>query len=290
MDPAHAGLREEWLAGLPLESLGVLTGDPAADGAALDAWASKRTGGQIDRMPLRPDEESEFVLASALALRTEWFQPFTEGFLCPESGPWEGRCLTALHRTTSLLDRVGVVEAPAGSVTELKVIGDTGIDAHLLLGEELISPGQALGAGVDILARTRAVTPGPQLPYGDVGPGLRVRRVRRMRPMPPTPHVTTVPFSILGTTCSTSARPPHLTPRPRGGPGHRPGAVPRGRGRVRELRPGGAGQNCSPQESIFPTSCAALSLTRSFHVPLAVSDDALTVYVVLMSSELPPVP
>ncbi len=34
----------------------------------------------------------------------------------------------------------------------------------------------------------------------------------------------------------------------------------------------------------------ALSLTRSFHVPLAVSEEAFTVYVVLMSFALPPVP
>lgn len=34
----------------------------------------------------------------------------------------------------------------------------------------------------------------------------------------------------------------------------------------------------------------ALSLTRSFHVPFAVSEEAFTVYVVLMSFALPPVP
>ncbi|MGW7071128.1 serpin family protein [Streptomyces sp. NPDC054855] len=189
-------LREQWRTGLPLGALGVLTGDPAADAAALDAWASKRTRGQIDRMPLHPDKDAEFVLASALALRTEWFQPFTEGASSPESGPWQGRALAALYRTTSLLDRVGVAETPAGSVTELKVIGDTGVDVHLLLGEESMSPGQVLGAGVDILARTRAVLPGPRLPYGDVGPGLSVRKVRCTHPMPPTLNVTTVPFTM----------------------------------------------------------------------------------------------
>ncbi|MEV0525564.1 serpin family protein [Streptomyces sp. NPDC050439] len=189
-------LREQWSADLPLAALGVLTGDPAADAAALDAWASKRTGGQIDRMPLHPAEETEFVLASALALRTEWFQPFTERAMCPESGPWADRALAALYRSTSLLDRVGVAETPAGAVTELKVIGDTGVDVHLLLGEERMSPGQVLGAGVDILARTRAVLPGPRLPYGDVGPGLSVRKVRCARPMPPALHVTTVPFTL----------------------------------------------------------------------------------------------
>ncbi|MFK4597897.1 hypothetical protein RKD30_004564 [Streptomyces pristinaespiralis] len=36
-------------------------------------------------------------------------------------------------------------------------------------------------------------------------------------------------------------------------------------------------QNWSAQESIFPVSYDALSLTRSFQVPLAASDDAFTV-------------
>ncbi|GGV44638.1 hypothetical protein GCM10010277_35260 [Streptomyces longisporoflavus] len=189
-------LREQWRTGLPPGALGVFTGDPAVDTAALDAWASKRTDGQIDRMPLHPAKDTEFVLASALALRTEWFQPFAEGALSPEGGPWADRTLAALYRTTSLLDRVGVAETPAGSVTELKVIGDTGVDVHLLLGEASMSPGQVLGAGVDILARTRAVIPGPRLPYGDVGPGLSVRKVRSTRPVPPALDVTTVAFTL----------------------------------------------------------------------------------------------
>lgn len=49
-------------------------------------------------------------------------------------------------------------------------------------------------------------------------------------------------------------------------------------------------QNCSAHESILPTSWAALSPTRSFQVPLATSDDAFTVYVVITLSALPPVP
>lgn len=221
-------LREEWLADLPLETLGVLTGDLDADAAALDAWASKRTGGQIERMPMHADNGAEFVLASALALRTEWFQPFTEGSWCPESGPWAGRDLAALYRTTSLLDRVGVARTPAGSVTELKVLGDTGIDVHLLIGEGRMSPGQVLGAGVDILARTRAVLPGTRLPYGDVGPGLSVRKVRCLRPMPPTLNVTTVPFSLSARHNLLDQRPLFgLTTAAKDSPeGHFPGISP----------------------------------------------------------------
>ncbi|MEU6124750.1 serpin family protein [Streptomyces sp. NPDC047123] len=83
-------LRDAWREGVPAGALGVLTGDPAADAAALDAWAAERTGGQIERMPEHPDEGTEFVLASALALRTDWFRPFGESVMTPGAGPWRG--------------------------------------------------------------------------------------------------------------------------------------------------------------------------------------------------------
>ncbi|WP_223832965.1 serpin family protein [Streptomyces venezuelae] len=188
-------LREAWRDGVPVDALGVLTGDPAADAAALDAWAAERTGGQIRQLPAHPDESTEFVLASALALRTEWLRPFDEGWMIPETGPWQDRTLAGLHRSTSLLDRVGVAQAAAGAVTGLKVLGSTGIDVHLLLGEDHMGPGAVLGAGVDALARRIPVVPGTHLPYGEVGPGLEVRRVRSMSPRPPTLHVATVAFT-----------------------------------------------------------------------------------------------
>ena len=59
------------------------------------------------------------------------------------------------------------------------------------------------------------------------------------------------------------------------------------KGRVYKTKTKGAQE---AHESIRPVSCAALSLTRSFHVPFATSDEAFTVYVVLMLSAEPPVP
>ncbi|MEV7890461.1 serpin family protein [Streptomyces sp. NPDC002817] len=190
------GLRERWEAGLPLEAHGVLTGDVGVDKGALDAWAVKRTGGLIEEMPVQVAEDTEMVLASALALRTEWLRPFWDWPLWPETGPWQGRKLAGLHRSSELLDRVGVAATPDGHVTELKVLGDNAIDVHLLLGEERMTPGQVLGAGVDILARRCAVVSGPQLPYGEVGPGLVVERVRSATPDPPILDVTTVAFDM----------------------------------------------------------------------------------------------
>ncbi|WP_395574456.1 serpin family protein [Streptomyces sp. BK79] len=189
-------LREEWEAGLPVGAHGVLTGDLEADGASLDAWAAKRTGGLIERMPVAVTPDTEMVLASALALRTRWLKPFEEGWLIPETGPWTGRELGSLWRRSALLDRVGVADTPHGHVTELKVLGDTAVDVHLLLGEEGTAPGRVLGAGVGILAREHPVTPGTHLPYGEPGPGLDVVREGTTRPGPPTLDVTLPPYSV----------------------------------------------------------------------------------------------
>ncbi|MFF7606780.1 serpin family protein [Streptomyces parvulus] len=186
----------EWTAGLPADAHGVLTGDAGVDGPALDAWAARRTGGLIERMPVAVTPETELVLASALALRTRWLKPFDETYLAPERGPWQGRELRGLERRSVLLDRIAVADTPGGHVTRLTVLGDTAVDVHLLLGEEGMAPGGVLGAGVGILADARRVTPGSRLPSGVVGPGLVVGRERTTTPRPPTLDVTTVAYGV----------------------------------------------------------------------------------------------
>jgi serine protease inhibitor len=187
-------LREAWEAGLPTGAHGVLTGDLAADAGALDAWAVKRTDGLVERMPVVLRDDTEMVLASALTLRTRWLRPFAEVPL--RSAHWNSRTFLGLSRETLLLDRIGVADTPDGHVTELKVFGTDGIDVHLLLGEEDMTPGQVLGAGVALLAGRHPVVPGPRLPYGEVGPGLRVTKERSRTPDPPTLHVTTAAFGV----------------------------------------------------------------------------------------------
>ncbi|NGO15286.1 serpin family protein [Streptomyces sp. HC44] len=189
-------LREEWAAGLPAETHGVLTGDMEADHGALDAWAVQRTGGLIERMPVALTKDTQLVLASALALRTEWQYPFEEWPVRPRSGPWRARTLLGLRRSSVLLDLVGVADTPEGYVTELKVPGTTGIDVHLLLGEERMTPERVLGAGLGLLDRRHPAVPGPQLPYGDAGPGLRVKKERCTRPQPPKLDVTTMAYDM----------------------------------------------------------------------------------------------
>ncbi|MDA4889378.1 proteinase inhibitor I4 serpin [Streptomyces sp. MS2A] len=184
-----------WLDRLPADVHGQLTGDPHSDQSRLDTWAAQCTRGQIEAMPVTVDEETLLVLAGALTLRTDWIRPFTPGAMAVETGPWRGMDLAALHRTTSLLNRVGVADTTAGPLTELRVIGTQGVDVHLYLGPPEAAAGQVLTAAVDALHNRRAMVPGSRLPYGAPGPGLSVTRVPSVDGEP-TLHVSTVPFTV----------------------------------------------------------------------------------------------
>ncbi|MFD5161923.1 serpin family protein [Streptomyces hawaiiensis] len=185
-------LREEWAARLPVGTHGVLTGDPAADGRALDAWAAERTGGVIERTraELRPD--TSLVVAGALVLEADWEVPF-EGHV----GGWLGRHDRAgLVREVPDIDGVAVARAGAGAVTRVAVRGATGVDVHLVLGTERMGPGEVLRAGTDLLAGTLEAVPGSRLPEGDAGPGLHVVKRRTHTPEPPSLSLFTVEFTL----------------------------------------------------------------------------------------------
>ncbi|MFG2985416.1 serpin family protein [Streptomyces sp. NPDC048258] len=135
------------------------------------------------KLPEDPDE-IRLVLASALTLRLKWIQPFREFPHEADEGPWAGRHLVMLHRTTSLLDRVKVAHGPAGPVTLLEVVGDTGVDVHLVLGEPGAPPGAVLSTGIQAATRARPSTGASLLPVGDPGPGLTIRTVPSASPRP----------------------------------------------------------------------------------------------------------
>nr|WP_237555051.1 serpin family protein [Streptomyces sp. SID4948] len=184
-----------WLDQLPADVHGQLTGDPVSDQSRLDAWAARSTDGQIDAMPITVNDETLLVLASALALRTDWVRPFTPGGMEAETGPWHGKELAGLHRSTRLLNRVGAADTTFGPLTELQVIGAHGIDVHLYLGTPEATAGQVLTAAVGTVHNRRAVVPGDQLPHGAAGPGLSVSRVPSVDGER-TLHVSTVPFTV----------------------------------------------------------------------------------------------
>ncbi|MGW1005123.1 serpin family protein [Streptomyces sp. NPDC002520] len=189
-------LREQWRAGLPARTQGVFGDDLVTAQERLDAWAAERTGGLVERMPVRLTRDARMVLASALALRTDWRHPFTETMLRPEAGPWQGRSLLGLHRRSVRPERVGVTNSPDGYVTALTVPGDNGIDVHLVLGEERMTPGQVLATGIGAVQRTFPVTEGGRLPLGHVGPGLHVEREPAVAPESVALDVTTVAYEV----------------------------------------------------------------------------------------------
>ncbi|WP_327256735.1 serpin family protein [Streptomyces sp. NBC_01244] len=167
-------LEEAWSARLPAGIRSTLTGDEDTDRKALDAWAAEHTDGLIERMPVPVHEETRFVLASALTLRTRWIQPFDAWTTEIGEGPWAGRTVQGLSRGTTLLDRVRVARAPSGPVTLLEVVGDGGVDVHLVLGEPQAPPGLTLQAGIAAVTRAIPSTGASLLPEGNPGPGLHI--------------------------------------------------------------------------------------------------------------------
>ena len=157
---ADLPLRESWLAHLPPGVHEELSGVPDADQRKLDAWASEHTDGLIERMPIQVARDTLLVLASGLVVRTRWVDPFTEGALAPDSGPWAGRHLPGLSRTTYDLSIVTVVD----ELTRLRVAGTDGIDVYLFMGD-----GAVLARGLDTLG-----DPGDPPTEERPGPGVAV--------------------------------------------------------------------------------------------------------------------
>ncbi|MFI5859860.1 serpin family protein [Streptomyces sp. NPDC051546] len=174
-------LEAAWSDRLPAGTRGTLTGDEDTDRKALDAWAADRTGGLVERMPVPVGEGTHFVLASALTLRTRWIQPFHAWPTEIGEGPWAGQEVQGLSRSTALLDRVRVARAPGGPVTLLEVVGDGGVDVHLVLGEPQALPGRTLQAGIAAVTWEVPSTGASLLPEGSPGPGLHIRSVRSER-------------------------------------------------------------------------------------------------------------
>ncbi|MFF5447197.1 serpin family protein [Streptomyces sp. NPDC012888] len=192
---ADLPLHTDWASRLPEGSRGRLTGDRAADRKLLDDWTASRTGGLIERMPVQVTERTRLVLASALALRLRWIRPFREWPGVLQEGPWADRQVLRLGRTTSLLHRVRVAGTPAGPVTVFEVVGDGGVDVHLVLGDPDAGAGQVLAGGIAAVTRAVPSVDGFSLPEGTPGPGLWIGRGAAYRPEPRL-SVQTVAFAV----------------------------------------------------------------------------------------------
>ncbi|WP_350278297.1 serpin family protein [Kribbella sp. HUAS MG21] len=106
---------------LPTELRGVLT-----DQAALDTWVAEQTDGLLTRMPMELSDEIRLVLASALALKTTWAQPFHE--FPRNDRRW-------LSRADQDLDSLRLHDSAAGPLTVATVRGAGEFDVRLVVGD-----------------------------------------------------------------------------------------------------------------------------------------------------------
>jgi hypothetical protein len=189
---ADLPLRPQWTDRLPPGVVDRLTGDAVADKQRLDAWASRHTDGLIPRMPIEVMPSTMLVLATALALRTQWVQHFVDAPHRAASGPWAALGTYAgLRRNSRDLDEVSVLETPAGPMTRLRVTGDNGIDVYLIMGSPQRTAGEILSAALTSGGGVR----GSRLPLGAKAPGLAVRETLGRDPAPEL-AVETAPFTV----------------------------------------------------------------------------------------------
>ncbi|WFB06665.1 hypothetical protein LRS74_06120 [Streptomyces sp. LX-29] len=189
-------LRPVWAAALPPGVHADLTGDLDRDRAALDAWATRHTDGQITGLPVPLTADTLLVLAGALLLRTRWTRPFGEGRLEPDDGPWRGRRLTGLYRSGPDLDLLRVApDTPAGPLTLAEVAGDNGLEVRLVRGAAGVPGGEVLQAAVAVLEGEHPALPGSALPYGEPAPGVRVVEATSWEDRP-TLNLATVRFTV----------------------------------------------------------------------------------------------
>ncbi|PRY54808.1 serpin family protein [Glycomyces artemisiae] len=190
---ARVTLDPDWTARLPVDAVGSLTGDAAADKAALDDWASRSTGGLIDRMPLDFSQPIDLVLASALSVRTTWTTPFTDVRRSFKTGPWArlGQCRGLSATLGADLLRVG------DHLSMLTVPGDDDIDVVLGLGPEGRDPGLVVASLLATAEDPSHTRPASGLAVGDRAIGVEVTEHRAAYPQTrPEVDVRTVRFDV----------------------------------------------------------------------------------------------
>lgn len=174
-----AHVRPEWREELPPSSYGELTGLPNQDKPMLDAWARDRTRGLIEEFPVDVHPDLVVVLATAIALKTTWAKKFTDEPLTPDAGPWAGRQLAGLKRSTTELDDLQVVGSGADMVSLMRVEGDNGLDVYLALGDDGRSPSDVLPMAVTAVAdgdsaQSRSGSELLESQISELGPGVEI--------------------------------------------------------------------------------------------------------------------
>jgi hypothetical protein len=161
-------LHDWWREHVPADSVGELTSQ-----AALDKWASDRTDGLIERMPVTLTPDVAILIASALLLRTTWQVPFVEHD--ENDRIW-------LRRTTTGVDDVRTVAGGDGAVTVVTVRGEQDVDVLLAIGTEEAAPADVLTA---LLTGDMSASGPELLAAGAVqtaAPGVKIRTIDGREP------------------------------------------------------------------------------------------------------------
>lgn len=158
-------LHDEWASQLPDGIVGTLT-----DQAALDRWAAEKTGGLIDQFPLQIQAGTALVLASALAAKVKWREPFDVEPRHARSRKPAPADRQSLSRSSFDLSIVSVLD---DTVTRVVVEGAGDVDVHLLIGGRM-PPADVLAAGLRELAGQAQIQPAADL---RAGAGFAVQRI-----------------------------------------------------------------------------------------------------------------
>lgn len=199
---------------------------PLEHRAQLDAWVDHATGGQIRSMGVELADDVRAVLASAIAARGCWEQPFHPGI-----GTWRGQ-----HRTEGWLTRsfdpddVAVVGTgpDATKISRVVVRTTTGTEVHLVAGSLGASASRCLNLALDALQGTTPVVAGAGIAAG-TSVGCLTVTTEESDNAQPRAHVGVPQFSVadrhdllhqadlfglVAIQDTTQGHLPHLTPEP----------------------------------------------------------------------------
>lgn len=131
---------------------------PLPDQASLDAWAREHTFGLIEKFPLRLDPDTVLILASALATRVSWDEPFD---LVPAArlgdSPWAGRVGQVLHTPRrGGHDQHIIGTRRAGDVAVHTARARDGLLVTSVIADSRVPAEQVIATAYDIAASGRA--------------------------------------------------------------------------------------------------------------------------------------
>ncbi|SDZ55792.1 hypothetical protein SAMN05421684_6676, partial [Asanoa ishikariensis] len=139
---------DAWLTALPAP---VSTG-PMPSQTEADAWADEHTLGLIKKMPLTLTPDTILLLATALATKVSWVQPFT---LAPSSrlgaaSPWRGAVSQVLEMPDHFHEAFIVRVPSLGDVAVHTAYAVEGLRVTSVIGPSGVEPGQVISAAYEI--------------------------------------------------------------------------------------------------------------------------------------------